>query len=190
MTALRPIILALVFLAASMAAAEPGKPATLPAHIVGDGEKSLWIPSGYMGETAAISMDGKSTDKPHSGSTSLKVTYSKSDGWAGVVWQDPVNDWGAKAGGWNLTGAKALKFWARGAIGNEKVKFGFGLIGADQPYPDTGKKETEVVLTPEWKEYSIDVTGLDLTRIKTGFSWVVGGQGAVVCFHLDDVRWE
>ncbi len=185
----RPLFLALSALAA-LAAADPGKPATLPVNVHSDGAKPAWIPSGYMGETGAIAMDDKSTDKPHSGATSLKVTYSKGDGWGGVVWQDPVNDWGAAAGGWNLTGAKALKFWARGAVGGEKVKFGFGVIGADQPFPDSGKKELAVTLGKEWTEYSIDVAGLDLTRIKTGFMWVVGGQGAVVCFHLDDVRWE
>lgn len=190
MPTVRPILLSLVAFGTFLAAAEPGKTTGLPATVYADGAKALWIPSGYMGETGAITMVADSTDKPHSGATALKVIYNKGDGWGGVVWQSPANDWGAKPGGFNLTGVTALKFWARGEVGGEKVKFGFGVIGADQPFPDSGKKELAVDLTNEWKEYTIDVAGIDLTRVKTGFMWVVGGQGNGVTFHLDDVRWE
>jgi hypothetical protein len=34
------------------------------------------------------------------------------------------------------------------------------------------------------------LSGLDLSRIITGFAWVVAGQGAPVTFYLDDVRYE
>jgi hypothetical protein len=52
------------------------------------------------------------------------------DQWGGVVWQHPANDWGDANGGFNLTGAKKLTFWARGEKGGEKVSFEFGLLGA------------------------------------------------------------
>lgn len=171
---------------AALAAADAPK-AALPCAVYADGSAPVWIPSGYMGDTGAIAMDDKSSDKPHSGATCLKVSFNKGDGWGGVVWQDPANDWGDAPGGKNLTGATKLSFWARGAAGGEKVKFGFGLIGADKAHHDTGKKETEVVLTADWKEYTIDLAGVDLSRIKTGFMWVLGGQGAAVNFFLDDV---
>ena len=189
MRIVRSLILPL-FACTALVAVDMGKPTTLPATVYADGAKGLWIPSGYMGEAASITMKADSTDKPHSGATALQVIFAKGDGWGGVVWQSPANDWGALPGGFDLTGAKVLKFWARGATGGEKVKFGFGVIGADQAYPDTGKKELEVTLGTEWMEYTIDVAGLDLKRVKTGFMWVIGGQGAPVVFHLDDIRWE
>ena len=174
-----------------LTAADPGAKATLPVAICVDGQKSPWIPSGYMGDTGAIHMIAESTDKPHSGATCMQISYAKGDGWGGVVWQHPHNDWGAQPGGFDLTGATKLAFWARGAVGGEKVKFGFGVIGSNQPYPDTAKAEISVELGKEWKEYVIDIpAGSDLTRIKTGFMWVVGGQGAPIAFALDDVRWE
>jgi hypothetical protein len=183
-----PVLLAL---AASLCAAEPGAKTSLPVTVYGDGAKGPWIPSGYMGDTGAIHMIAESTDNPHSGATALQVSFAKADGWGGVVWQHPHNDWGAQPGGFDLTGAKRLAFWARGVMGGEKVKCGFGVIGANQPYPDTAKGEIELTLTKEWTEYAVDVpAGADLTRIKTGFMWVVGGQGAPLAFFLDDIRWE
>jgi hypothetical protein len=179
----------LILLTAALAAADATK-AELPCAVVADGVKSSWIPSGYMGDTGAIKMDDKSTDTPHSGATCLKVTFAKDNGWGGVVWQDPANDWGDQDGGRNLAGAKALAFWARGGQGGEKVKFGFGVLGVDKPFHDSGKGEFEATLTSEWAEYRIDAAGLDLSRIKTGFMWVVAGQGRTLTFFLDDVRWE
>ena len=66
------------------------------------------------------------------------MSYTASDGWGGVVWQNPANNWGDKPGGWNLTGAKKLSFWARGDKGGEKVTFLFGLVGKDKPTADSG----------------------------------------------------
>lgn len=150
-----------------------------------------FTPSGYMGNAAAIHMDDTARDTPHTGKTCLKVQYTAADNWGGVVWQNPADDWGDHPGGWNLMGAKALTFWARGDEGGETVSFAFGLLGKDKTYPDsaTGKQD-QVVLTKEWKQYKIDLMGLDLSRIKTGFSWTVAGSGLPVTFYLDDIRYE
>ena len=48
----------------------------------------------------------------------------------------------------------------------------------------------EVKLTKEWKEYTVELAGKDLTRIKTGFVWTLPGQGSPVVFFLDDIRFE
>ncbi len=165
--------------------------AALPLVIFGDGATgSPYIPSGWMGNVGGISMQMDSTDNPHSKKACIKFTYKDAGNWGGVVWQSPANDWGDKAGGFNLTGAKKLTFWARGAKGGEKIKFGFGLI-TGKKYSDTGKGETSVVeLTPNWKQYSIDLNGVDLQCIKSGFYWTLGGQGAPVTFFLDDMKYE
>ena len=111
--------------------------------------------------------------------------------WAGIVWQDPANDWGDQPGGFNLTGAKKLKFWARGDKGGESVSFKFGVLGTDKKYSDSATGAiNDLKLTKEWTEYSIDLAGKDLARIKTGFVWTVDGQGSPVVFFLDDIRLE
>ena len=45
-----------------------------------------------------------------------------------------------------------------------------------------------VILTKEWKQYTIPLDGKDLSRIKTGF-WFVSGPtaGAPTTFYLDDI---
>jgi hypothetical protein len=89
-----------------------------------------------------------------------------------------------------LTGAKKLTFWARGKSGDETAKFGFGVIGRDQPYFDTAKKEVEMKLTDQWKQYSINCEGEDLQRIKSGFFFSLAGQGEPVEFLLDRIVFE
>ena len=150
-----------------------------------------YIASGWMGNTKGIKMDDGCATDPHAGKTCLRVEYSEAGEWAGVVWQDPANDWGDQPGGWNLTGAKKLKFWARGEKGGESVTFKFGVLGADKKVSDTATGESGVVkLTKEWQAYTIELEGKDLTRIKTGFVWTLPGQGAPVVFFLDDIRFE
>lgn len=171
-----------------LTAAEPAAKAGIPVTVIGESPSPCWTPSGWMGETTFITLDATWTNNPHSGPTCTKCEYRKSDGWGGVVWQSPANDWGDAPGGWNLGDATKLVVWARGELGGEEVSFSFGLIGADKPYHDTAKDSTKVKLTREWAAYEINVAGKDLSRIKTGFCWIVGGQTAT--FYLDDVRWE
>ncbi len=153
-------------------------------------EGSAWIPSGYMGNAGAIKMDTRSTHQPHAGNTCLQVDYNAVDNWGGVVWQHPANDWGDQRGGFDLTGAKRLSFWARGEKGGEKIKIAFGLLGRDKPYFDTAKADQEITLTPNWQQYTIDLAGKDMSCIKTGFAWIVAGQGSPLTFYFDDVIYE
>ena len=147
--------------------------------------------SGWMGNTKAVKMDEGCTNNPHGGKTCLRFEYSAAADWAGVVWQDPANDWGDQAGGYDLTGAKKLKFWARGDQGEETVTFKFGILGPDKNYPDSASGDSGAIkLTKEWTEYTIDLGGKDLTHIKTGFVWSLAGQGQPVVFYLDDIRFE
>ena len=143
-----------------------------------------------MGSTTAITMEANCTDDPKSGKICLKTTYSLADAWGGVVWQHPHNDWGEQPGGANLTGAKKLTFWARGAAGGETIKFGFGLLGKDKKFFDTGKGEKEITLEKTWKQYTLDVSDQDMKRIKTGFFWSLAGQGKPLTFYLDRIAFE
>ncbi|MFN8589294.1 MAG: glycoside hydrolase family 2 TIM barrel-domain containing protein [Candidatus Eisenbacteria bacterium] len=165
-------------------------PVDLPFVVVGDGAVAAYAPSGWMGDHTSLTMDARSTGQPHAGATCVKFSYARLEGWCGVAWQDPPNDWGRLPGGYDLSGATRLSFWVRGAQGGERVKFGFGMIGADQKYGDTAKGEREVTLSREWTRVEIPAKGRDLRRIKTGFWWSLGGQGVPVTFWIDDVKWE
>ncbi len=181
----------LPLLATDVVTAAPGREAALPLLVLSDdAPEPPFAASGYMGDAGDIAMDPAWRENPFTGATCLRAAFGKADGWGGVVWQDPANDWGDQPGGCDLTGATRLAFRARGQRGGEAVKFGYGLLRPDKPYFDTSGAEITVELTTEWVEYSLDLTGKDLARVKTGFFWVVGGQGAPVVFFLDEVRYE
>ncbi|MCR9197978.1 MAG: hypothetical protein NXI04_05010 [Planctomycetaceae bacterium] len=166
--------------------------AELPYVVYADGSPgSVYVPSGYMGNAAAVKMELASSDNPHSGSTCLQAEYNNAAAWGGVLWQSPAEDWdGLKPGGANLTGATHLEFYARGDVGGETVNFVIGVLDGNQPYRDTAKGELKNVrLTKKWTRYQLPLEGLDLRRIKTGFGWSLAGQGKAVRFYLDDIRY-
>jgi len=163
----------------------------LPLAVYADGSSSPWVPSGWMGTHDALTMDAECTDSPHTGEHCLKFVYDEPGMWVGVAWQHPANDWGELPGGFDLTGATRLTFWARGKEGGETIDFALGILGTDKPYHDTAKAERKgVELKREWKRYSIDLDGEDLSRIKTPFVWTLDGHGRPVTFYLDDIRFE
>ena len=90
----------------------------------------------------------------------------------------------------DLTGAQSLTFWARGARGGERIKFGVGIIKPDKKYFDTARVEREFTLTNTWQQYSLDLRDKDLSRIKTGFLWTMEAQGETTSCYLDAIRFE
>ncbi|RKY34322.1 MAG: hypothetical protein DRP78_06730 [Candidatus Omnitrophota bacterium] len=168
-----------------------------------------FLPTGYMGDYLDITMtDGASG--AHSGSTCTYVDYTAAgsggegltDGsgyhplyWAGVYWQEPGNNWGDLDGGYDLTGSTVLSFFAKGVNGGEKVTFGAGGIGAPPPY---GKGDTFSVnmptqtLTTDWQQYTVDLSGLDMSHVIGGFKWAAtrrdNPSGAT--FLLDDITYD
>ncbi|MCH2182682.1 MAG: hypothetical protein MK108_11815 [Mariniblastus sp.] len=172
-------------------AGKTGVKVKLPYVVYDEGDQpGAYVPSGWMGDTSAIRLDPQATVQPKMGETCLQCEFNQVNGWGGVVWQNPENDWGDKIGGLDLTGAKKLKFWVRGDQGGELVKFGFGLIGRDQNYYDTAKQEIEIRLDQEWQPIEIDLSEKELQRIKTGFYWVAAGQGEPIKFYIDRVVFE
>lgn len=164
--------------------------ASMPYPVYRDGANGPWYVSGYMGNTGAMKVDDKCSEKPHSGETCMKIGYSANGNWAGIFWQSPAGDWGDKPGGANLSKASTLVFWARGEKGGEKVSFFMGGIGKDKPFHDTANRKLEnVVLKKSWTRYRITLDGEDLSQIKTGFGFNFGGQGKPFAFYLDDIEY-
>jgi hypothetical protein len=155
-----------------------------------------YIPSGWMGDYGDIKINDQSMDNPHSGTTCIQFVYSakksQGQGWAGVYWQNPPNNWGSKKGGFDLTGMTKLTFWARGAKGGEVIQK-FMVGGIKGVYPDSAVIENgPFELTDTWKQYTINLAGRDLTYINGGFAWVttsdLDSQGCT--FYLDDIKYE
>jgi hypothetical protein len=171
--------------------ADFGVPKTkLPFTVYGAGQPLTFIPSGYMGDVGSLKLDLSSAEDPRSGKTCAKFSFQNASNWGGIAWQYPANDWGEKPQAINLNGAKRLTFWMRGSQGGEKVKIGFGILDKDKPYPDSAGSSGEFQLTAEWKEYSLDTSGKNLGKIKTGFVITVAGNGSPQTIYFDDIKYE
>lgn len=175
-------------------------PTTAPKEFVVYKDKNSrenhYIPSGWMGDYGDIKLNDASMDNPQSGTTSMMFSYSakksQGQGWAGVYWQNPANNWGSKKGGFDLTGMTKLTFWARGAKGGEIIQK-FFVGGIKETYPDSTSVETDAIeLTDIWKQYTINLAGKDLSYISGGFGWVttsdLNPDGCT--FYLDEIKYE
>ncbi|MBT8120062.1 MAG: hypothetical protein KJN89_10135, partial [Gammaproteobacteria bacterium] len=162
----------------------------MPFLLYEDSFKGMpWAPSGWMGSYEQLQLDGEHTDNPHRGDACIKMRYTGKFGWVGVAWQHPGNNWGDADGGFDLSSATALEFWARGKWGGEHVSAGVGLIGKDKQYPDSGLASiSDIVLQKEWKRYIIPLDEIDISSIKTGFYISLKGQQTSVTVYLDSIR--
>lgn len=156
-----------------------------------------YVESGWMGDYGDIGYDAGDTTTPYQGTTAIRIAYSaaasQGQGWAGIYWQHPAYNWGDRTGGFDLTGAARLTFWARGELGGEKVQFLVG--GLSGPYPDSLQPAGTtgvVTLSNTWQQYSIDLTGADLSRIAGGFAWTAtqDDNPGGATFYLDEIRFE
>ena len=163
------------------------------------GSPNRFIPSGYMPTGECLKMDDAWRDNCHESKSCIKVDYdiacsSKGRHWVGIYWLHPADNWGDRKGGYNLTGAKKLVFWAHGENGGEKIaEFRLGGVGQGREYPDSDTASIgPVILSRQWKEYEIDLRGKDLTYISGGFAWTanVDDNPSSCTFYLGNVRYE
>jgi len=180
--------------AATPAAAELAK--EFVVYLDKNAKDNHFIPSGWLGDYGDIKLNDQCMDNPHLGTTSIQFVYtakkSQGQGWAGIYWQNPANNWGSKKGGFDLTGMNKLTFWARGAKGGEIIQK-FTVGGIKGTYPDSSSIEMgPVELTDTWKQYAINLVDKDLSYISGGFGWVTNAdlnpEGAT--FYIDDIKFE
>ncbi|MDD5066526.1 MAG: hypothetical protein PHF84_05715 [bacterium] len=140
---------------------------------------SYYVVSGYMGDVNCVRL--LKIQDTYSYKNSLKLIYNPrysqaNKGWAGLGWQWPPNNWGEnKKGGYDLSEAKYLFFWARGVKGDELVEFKIG--GAKGPYGDTDEASTGVIsLSRKWELYKIDLRGKNLKNVITALTIIVTQQ--------------
>lgn len=191
-------IFVVVFFAGIVSAKEEVKEGSKVFSIYSDkgAPDNHYIPSGWMGDANDLKIDQAWMDNAHSGSTCIQIIYTgeASNGakWAGIYWQNPANNWGEQDGGYDLTGATKLTFWARGAEGGERIEE-FKIGGISGPYSDSDTAGIgPVVLTKDWKKYEIDLKGKDMSYIVGGFCLAtnvdVNPYGCTI--YLDDIKYE
>jgi hypothetical protein len=157
-------------------------------------KENSFFPSQTIGDGQAIVFDTGWTENPQSGNTCVKIKYDSIGdfGWAGLYWVNPVGNWGQKKGGYDLRFAKKLTFWARGEKGGEHIAV-FRLGGLKGNYPDSDNHGIgPVVLTSDWKQYSVDVSQRNMKYIFAGFSFALtkayNRKGCI--FFLDNIKYE
>lgn len=148
-----------------------------------------FIPSGYMGDGGTMSTRFADVARPDS--LCIRVIYTpKKDGWGGVYWQFPANNWCQKDG-LNLSVCSKLTFYVKGETGMENVKFKIGHdCGSDTYAQNPPLNQT---LTTSWQKITLDLKGKDLSNITGAFAWIVdsqANQGKTITFYLDDIQFE
>ncbi|MDB4969349.1 MAG: hypothetical protein JWN44_5038 [Myxococcales bacterium] len=106
--------------------------------------------------------------------------------WGGVVWQYPVDNWGADPGFAVPAGYGQVRFWAWGKDGGEQVSF---LVGLGVGGPDKFQQRLDVKLTAQPKLYVLGVRGAYGDKVVSAFGWVTGAAAAQT-FYVDDVVWD
>jgi exo-beta-1,3-glucanase (GH17 family) len=189
------------FHASAGLATAPGL-ARKPFYVYDDDGSSCgnYAPSGFMGDTTDLSLNTSNSEAPFKGRTAIQVIYRpgprSAKRWAGVYWQNPEGNWGTRDGGFDLSWSTVLSFHARGRNGGEAVEFFAGGMGSakdafrDSLFP---KRTTDVIrLTRDWKRYTIDLRGRDLSRVAGGFGLALSAatspQGAEI--FLDEIAYE
>jgi hypothetical protein len=181
--------------------AVPDNEALTPPFAVSD----YFSPTGYEGDGATVGVVNMVAaactsvgTAPNSVGDCYEVTYTppapSPNGYAGVYWQYPGNNWGAYPGHTIHPGATQATVWARGASGGEQVTFKVGGIPGDS-IEVTGPT---VTLTTQWQKYSVPFDGSTYSEVLGGFAWVVtltpadGGPPDTqpIVFYLDSIQWS
>ena len=170
--------------------------AALAFYVYADYKSPLnhFYPSGWMGDTRDLVFDQNNSEYPYAGKTCMKVQYTPQgkNGWAGIFWQQPANNWGDKDGGYNLNKATHITFWMKGEKGGEvvsEIKIG----GFKGQFPDSGSAvKKNITLTKDWTLYYIDLRSKKLSRVAGGFCFAVNkDDNPKGCtFYIDEVRYE
>jgi hypothetical protein len=179
-----------------------------------------YIPSGWEGDMSGLTMPNDPTCSGNRSSPSAlgnchPVTYQPLaagvgvQGWAGVLWQHPLNNWGTAAGYAIPAGATKVSFWARGQLGGEIVSFlvGFAVTPttAAPCFDHVSASLSNQVLTTAWTHYTIPLGGQSYAPgviVPFGFVLAAAGQpahdagagdaaaAAPVSFFVDDIEWQ
>ena len=160
-------------------------------------KKNHWIPSGWMGSFSGIKFNDAWKEDCLDGMSCIKIDYNPKNTigamWHGIYWQHVANNWGNKAGGFDMKGYKRVTFWAKAGEDNTTINE-FKIGGITGEFSDSDSASIgPITLTKDWKKYEIKLDGLDLQKIIGGFCYataddVIPEKGMTL--FLDEVRYE
>ncbi len=154
-----------------------------------------FYPSMRYNGSANMAVEGACREQPRTGSSCFKVTWngrSGNDGWNwnGLLWQNS-EDWRVPGPTYDLSGATKLTGWIRSATPGLRLKL---LVG--RPEDSCGEiSDWHGPFGPEWQQFTISLTGKDLSRIAGGFGLVFNDRNSPdwrngVTFWLDDIAFD
>ncbi len=167
-------------------------------------EENHFAPSGWMGDIGAIHFNDCARLTEDWDDRVIEIQYSPSakdqNGWAGIYWQEPENNWGNLQGGYALSGFTRLKFRARSDQDGVRVKFLVGGVDSG-PFPSSlltpvfaqgADSLGFVTLSRQWQEYSIDLRGADLSHLIDGFGWIAqrDAKSHPITVYLDEIVFD
>ncbi len=92
-------------------------------------------------------------------------------------------------GGYNLTGATKLTFWAKCDTTGHQLSVQVGIIFAGAPHPDSSVSKLEDInLQTTWTQYTINLTGKNLSEIQFGF--LIWAWEPPYTFYIDEIKFE
>jgi hypothetical protein len=183
----------------------PAPGAVFPVYTDAAAPDNHYTPDGWLGDgtlPGRVSLTECWTDNPHSGQTAIRIAYTQtvpSWGWAGSYWLHPAGNWGTVPGGYDLTGADRVTFWARTDTTPVEVKFFVGGVGYSEGlfcgsplglYPDSICPQLEIAatLSTAWTHYTLDLgPASDLSRVVGGFGW---SAATTATLYLDEIVYE
>ncbi|MBK8931369.1 MAG: hypothetical protein IPM76_03450 [Chloroflexi bacterium] len=160
-----------------------------------------FAPSGYMGDYQAITYSDCARLTDVWEETAVSIHYDPAlendQGWAGIYWQEPENNWGYYAEGYDLAAFAQLRFRARSPQAGSQVQFFVGGVytgtypsSIPQPiYPREADVNGFVTLSADWQEFHIDLQNADLSHVIDGFGWAATDEKTPdgVLVYLDDI---
>jgi hypothetical protein len=172
------------------------------------GLDAMGIPAGWMaGAPDPTPFLHLSSGAPgcHSGATCIKVKFHAGATWAGILWWPVACGPDGRPAVWqrvksgvcatdvlaagNLHSVSRASFWARGDRGGEVVEL---KVGDSELLPLPGRSTGKLTLSASWKEYGIDLSGLDMRHAVALFMVLAtdlhNPKGAT--FYLDEIQFE
>ncbi len=102
--------------------------------------------------------------------------------------------------GVDLSGSNTINFYAKGVKGGEKVVCFVGEDTSSDEDDEESESQTaptymseKVTLTDQWKKYTLELGGIDLSNTKCGFGFTVSyadNAGGNVEIYLDEIYYE
>ena len=169
---------------------------------------SGWMPGEVMSILDEEQTSIKCTEQPHAGNVCWRVVVKNwvDPYWCGIAWFtkdgakdkkfEPDEAWPS----YDLSRAKKLVFWAKGAEGDEVFQVKIGILYDKGPYGDQSRfpiASKWLKATAEWKRYEVPLTDYSsrLKRIVNPFCLILsrdtqGDNRNGMTLFLDDIYYE